>query len=409
MKPMRIGYLVPEFPAQTHIFFWREISALREEGIETLLISTRKPAQQIMSHRWAETAMRDTYYLLSGHVTEWLATLGFLLLRSPRRLRPLVAALRDEEYSGIRARLNLLVSLLVGARLARFAHVHRLDHVHVGSCGRSAEIAALGSILGDFAYSLSMLGPRFSTYGHQHRLKWRHAAFGLFQSQMLLTEGRERLGSDFPRRFAHAPVGVDIDRMTRSEPYVAWRPGEPCRLYSCGRLNPIKGHEDVIDAVCILRGRGIDAHLSIGGEDEQGGSGYRLEVQKHIAKRRASSFVQLLGAVAEETNRSQYQSAHVYVMGSLDEAAGAVAAMEAMAMSTPVVMCRAGATAELIEDGEDGLLTQPRNPDQLAEAVEKVLRDPMLAERLRLNGRGKIETHYSHRVSAQALCRQLGR
>jgi colanic acid/amylovoran biosynthesis glycosyltransferase len=402
-QPLRIGYLVPEFPAQTHIFFWREISALREAGIETVLISTRKPAPGIMSHRWAEAAMRDTHYLLAVDVSDWLGALGFLLRRSMNRLAPLIAALRDEEYAGLRGRFGLTVSLLVGARLARFAQQQRLDHVHVGSCGRSAEIAALGSILGDFRYSLSMLGPTFLTYGRQHRLKWRHAAFGLFQSHMLVEEGLQRLGPDFPKRYAHAPVGVDTNRMVRTEPYVAWRAGAPCRLYSCGRLNPIKGHEDVIDAVCLLRARGFDAHLTIGGEDEQGGSGYRLEVQKHIAKREATSFVQLLGAVSEETNRGQYQAAHVYVMGSHDEAAGAVAAMEAMAMSTPVVMCRAGATAELIADGEEGLLTQPRCPEQLAEAVEKVLRNPELAERLRLNGRRKIESRYSHRVSAEAL------
>lgn len=408
-KPLRIGYLVPEFPAQTHIFFWREITALRELGIETVLISTRKPAPGIMSHQWAAAAMRETHYLLSVALPEWLAALGFLLRRSGSRLSPLIAALRDDEYAGIRGRLQLSVSLLAGARLARFAQAHRLDHVHVGSCGRSAEIAALGSILGDFRYSLSMLGPTFQTYGRQHRLKWRHASFGLFQSHMLVQEGLQRLGPDFPRRYAHAPVGVDTGRMVRTEPYVAWRPGEPCRLYSCGRLNPIKGHEDVIDAVCLLRARGIDAHLTIGGEDEQGGSGYRLQVQKHISKRDASSFVVLLGAVSEETNRGQYQSAHVYVMGSHDEAAGAVAAMEAMAMSTPVVMCRAGATAELIEDGEDGLLTPPRSPEHLANAVEKVLRDPALAERLRVNGRQKIESRYSHRVSAEALNGLLSR
>lgn len=408
-KPLRIGYLVPEFPAQTHIFFWREISALRELGIETVLISTRKPAPGIMSHQWAAAAMRDTHYLLSWELSEWWGALMFVLRHGKIRWAPLAAALRDPEYVGVRGRLDLAVSLLVGARLARFARAHQLNHVHVGSCGRSAEFAALGSLLGDFGYSLAMLGPTFATYGRKHRLKWRHAAFGLFQSQMLVEEGRQRLGPDFPTRYAHAPVGVDTGRMVRTQAYVAWRPGEPCRLYSCGRLNPIKGHEDVIDAVCLLRARGINAHLSIGGEDEQGGSGYRLEVQKHISKRDASSFVVLLGAVSEETNRGQYQAAHVYVMGSHDEAAGAVAAMEAMAMSTPVVMCRAGATAELIEDGEDGLLTPPRSPEHLANAVEKVLRDPALAERLRVNGRQKIESRYSHRVSAEALNGLLSR
>lgn len=407
-KPPSIGYLVPEFPAQTHIFFWREMSALRDLGVDTVLISTRQPNQGTVSHRWAESAIRDTHYLLSKDWSEWIGALFFLLRRSAGRLRSLAAALGDDEYAGARGRLNLMVSLLVASRLARFVRAHRLDHVHVGSCGRAAEIAALGSILGGFTYSLSMLGPTFSTYGRQHRLKWRHAAFGLFQSQMLLQEGRQRLGPDFPKRYAHAPVGVDTDRMDRSRPYQAWRPGDPCHLYSCGRLNPVKGHEDVIDAVCLLRSRGIDARLVIGGEDERGGSGYRLEVQKHIAKRSASLFVQLLGAVSEETNRSQYEAAHVYVMGSHDEAAGAVAAMEAMAMATPVVMCRAGATAELITQGEDGLLTEPRSPEQMADAVERVLRDPALADRLRLNGRKTIQSRYSHRVSAEALHRLLG-
>jgi colanic acid/amylovoran biosynthesis glycosyltransferase len=406
-RKRRIGYLVPEFPAQTHIFFWREILALRELGIDPVLISTRRPALGTISHQWAESAMGDTHYLFSRSLFDWIAALFFLLRRLAGSTGSLAAALGDEEYVGTRGRLNLMASLMVASRLARFVQAHGVAHVHVGSCGRSAEIAALGAILGGFTYSLSMLGPSFSTYGRQHRLKWRHAAFGLFQSQMLIEEGRQRLGPDFPKRYAHAPVGVDTDRMHRTQPYQPWEPGEACRLYSCGRLNPVKGHEDVIDAVCLLRTRGIDARLIIGGEDERGGTGYRLNVEKHILKRDALHFVQLLGAVSEETNRSQYQAAHVYVMGSHDEAAGAVAAMEAMAIATPVVMCRAGATAELITDGEDGLLTEPRRPEQIAEAVEKVLRDPALADHLRLNGRRKIQSRYSHRISAEALCRLL--
>lgn len=400
---VRIGYLVPEFPAQSHTFFWREISALRELGVDTVLISTRRPPPNAISHLWAESAMKNTHYLLSPHPSRWLAALLFWLKRSCTRARPLMASLNDREYATPGARLKLVAASFVAARLALFARDHRLDHIHVGSCGRSAEMAALGSILGDFNYSLSMLGPTFDTYGQQHRLKWRKAAFGLFQSKKLEEQGREVLGPDFPRRFAHAPVGVDTDRMVRSAVYPVWTAGSTCRLYSCGRLDPVKGHEDVIDAVCLLRARGIDADLTIGGEDNHGGKGYRINIENHIARRHASSFVHLLGAVSEETNMHQYQTAHVYVMGSHDEAAGAVAAMEAMSMSTPVVMTRAGATEELISDGVDGLLVAPRHPEQIAEAIQKVLHDPDLAERIRQEGRKKIQAHYSHYVSAKAI------
>jgi hypothetical protein len=38
-----IGYLIPEFPGQTHIFFWREIQELRQLGIQPELVSTQPP------------------------------------------------------------------------------------------------------------------------------------------------------------------------------------------------------------------------------------------------------------------------------------------------------------------------------------------------------------------------------
>jgi hypothetical protein len=57
---MRIAYLVPEFPGQTHIF-WREIDALRRCGIEARLISSRHPPRKlfpIVGLRWAKRRWR---------------------------------------------------------------------------------------------------------------------------------------------------------------------------------------------------------------------------------------------------------------------------------------------------------------------------------------------------------------
>ena len=46
---MRIAYLIPEFPAQTHNFFWNERLALQGVGVDTLLISTRRPNKALVS------------------------------------------------------------------------------------------------------------------------------------------------------------------------------------------------------------------------------------------------------------------------------------------------------------------------------------------------------------------------
>jgi len=61
--PPRIGILIPEFPGQTHIFFWRELEALRAMGIEPELASTRLPPRAIMSHSWSAEAIDKTEYL----------------------------------------------------------------------------------------------------------------------------------------------------------------------------------------------------------------------------------------------------------------------------------------------------------------------------------------------------------
>lgn len=68
-------------------------------------------------------------------------------------------------------------------------------------------------------------------------------------------------------------------------------------------------------------------------------------------------------------------------------------------------MPNVGATSELIESGKDGLLVNPKQSGELADAIEKVLRDPNLAIQLGANGRQKIASKFHHRISAEAIAR----
>src|SRR6056297_1914910 len=63
VKAFRIGYLVPEFPGQTHIMFRREFQALAALGVEGKIISSRRPNRKLMSHSWSAEAARVTEYL----------------------------------------------------------------------------------------------------------------------------------------------------------------------------------------------------------------------------------------------------------------------------------------------------------------------------------------------------------
>ena len=67
----KIGYLIPEFPGQTHIFYGRKRQVIAELGIETDLVSTQRPPRAITSHVWAEEAIafirKMRYHVTNTH------------------------------------------------------------------------------------------------------------------------------------------------------------------------------------------------------------------------------------------------------------------------------------------------------------------------------------------------------
>ena len=114
----------------------------------------------------------------------------------------------------------------------------------------------------------------------------------------------------------------------------------------------------------------------------------------------------LLGALPEEMVRSEFEAAHVFALASHNEALG-VATMEAMAMELPVVVTGVGGVAELVADGIDGVLAEPKSPSRLAESLRRVLGEPSLAKRLGEAGRRKIEARFHSGLSAQRIAGYL--
>lgn len=399
----RIGYLVPEFPNQTHIMFWREYQALGALGVDCQLLSSRRPNRKLMSHVWSEDAARNTNYLYPLSRTDLVRAIGFALWAGPAAWMRCAKAVWAAEMSPD-DKLRLVGLIPFAAKLASLARRENLSHTHVGSCGDVANVAMFARLLGGPTYSLSLLGPQLDTYGPNQVQKWKHARFGLFQSEQLYREARVRIGEDLPEKSCVAPIGVDVEVMKRKSPYVPWRGEGPCQIYSCARLNPVKGHIYLIEAVKHLRDEhGIDAHLVLAGEDKDGGQGYRKVIETFVGETGMTPHVKLLGAVSEERNWAENAAAHIYAMASLDEAAGAVAAMEAMAMMVPVVMTDVGATRELIEDGVDALMVPTRDPVSLAEAIHGILMDPDRAIRLGKAGREKVVAKFSHWRSATQI------
>lgn len=376
---MKLGYLVPQFPGQTHIFFWREIGELEKRGVELQLLSTRKPPAGLVAHDWSDEAMARTTYLASANP---LAALSALPRLPWRELAPLI---RAEGKSLLR---DVLISAPAALRLKREAARHGLDHIHVHSCARAAMIAALCQHLGGPSYSLTLHGP-LSDYGPGQRFKWRHAAFASIITRKLRGEMQAEMPEDLPANLPIQPMGVDTDVLSPSGLYQPLEPGETLRLFSCGRLNIVKGHQDLMQAARLLLDQGRAVSLRIAGEDDDGGTGYRRELEALIQFHDLADHVTLLGAIDADAVREQIRQAHIFTLASWHEPLG-VALMEAMSCGIPTIGTNSGGVPELIRDGIDAVLAPPKDPPALARAIADLADDPDRARTLSTAGRARI-------------------
>jgi glycosyltransferase involved in cell wall biosynthesis len=389
---IRLGYLVPQFPGQTHIFFWRELMELGARGVHVDILSTRKPPQGLIAHAWSEEAMARTTYL--GTVNPALALRALPALPWGE----LIAEARREGRAFLR---DLMLAIPAARALVTHARRERLTHVHVHSCARGALIAALAQAMGGPRYSLTLHGPLLD-YGVGQRFKWRHAAFATIITEKLRREVTEALAPDLPERMAIQPMGVDTARLKRATDYVPVAKGEELRLFCCGRLNEVKGHQDLMQAVRSLIDAGRKVRLDIAGEDDAGGSGYRRVLEARVRELGLGDHVTLLGAIDEGEVMKRLLAAHVFVLASFHEPLGVVY-MEAMSCGVPTIGTAAGGVRELIEDGRDGLLVPPRDPEALAQAIARVADNPDLAQALSRGGRARVETAYHSGRGAETL------
>ena len=98
----------------------------------------------------------------------------------------------------------------------------------------------------------------------------------------------------------------------------------------------------------------------------------------------ASSF-HFLGWQSQVDLVKLYAQADIFTIPSLTEAFGVVF-LEAMSAGVPVIGTNVGGIPEIIQDGQNGLLVPPSNPEALAELIIKLLRDQTLKERFQCAG-----------------------
>ncbi len=174
-------------------------------------------------------------------------------------------------------------------------------------------------------------------------------------------------------------------------------------LLTVATEEPRKNLSTLLQAFAILKGRGFDGSLKIAG-----GSGLDTPVVvEAIARLGLEREVSRLGYVDPRDLPSLYRNARALVSPSLWEGFG-LPLLEAMAMTTPLVASDIPVHREVAQDA--AVFAPPRDPEGLAQAIERVWTDEPLRATLEAKGLERVR-EFSWTSSARRildLYRKLG-
>ncbi|OGK09217.1 MAG: hypothetical protein A2W80_15680 [Candidatus Riflebacteria bacterium GWC2_50_8] len=156
------------------------------------------------------------------------------------------------------------------------------------------------------------------------------------------------------------------------------------------RLDPVKGHEFALEAIARIRTLPARFRLVI--------VGYEAE--------RTYAWIKSLAAELGVTDRiycAGYREDLPDLLGALDiglisstgSEANSRAALEFMACGKPVIACAVGVIPEIIQNNEQGLIVPPKDVEQLANAIEKLIVNPVLRQNMGKSSRQKVLENFS--------------
>lgn len=396
---MRLAYMVPEFPGQTHTFFWREIAELEKLGIEVQITSTRRPKTKV--HTWSHDAEQRTFYL---HPLDLglLRDLGSApILRTLQILKMIVSA----SDVSLLERFKLACLVPYAIKLAAKAKREGWDHFHSHFCFYGADIVLFASILSGIPYSISKHGPNWGV-GNQFN-KFKYARFATVITQRMLAEVSHDLAGYLPAKVIVCSMGVNTSVFRRSTPYEPWCAGKPFKIASCGRITPDKGWEFLLEAVASLIDKGYPIKLLIAGTGGKIFADYQSSLVDICRVRHITNSVTFLGSLPENSVINLLDKAHCFALSSPEEPLGVVY-MEAMAMALPTIGTDAGGVPELIEHKTTGLLVKPCDSRSIEEAVLWIMAHPESSLAMGVRARQWIEQHYQSQLGAKKLAQALG-
>lgn len=410
---LRVAYMMSRFPKLTETFILYEMIAMLEQGVTVELFPLLRERTSVM-HPEAERFMEQAHFVpfISGPILS--ANLDFLR----RKPGTYLATLRDllkGNFGSFRYFTGALgifpKSVYFASQMERLA----IDHVHAHFASHPAAAAYVIHRLTGIPYSFTAHGSDIHRDRTMLAEKVAEASFVVPISEFNKEVIVDACDGRYAEKMTIIHCGVDTEhfRPQNDGPAAARRAAQngssaqPLTICCVGTLHEVKGQHFLIEACRLLKDRSVAFRCHFIGDGPD-----RAELEAQSERAGISDWVTFHGQQTRGEVAAILSGADVVAAPSVPSSDGRregipVALMEAMSTGLPVVASRLSGIPELVEDGVSGLLTPPGDAVALADALEKLWRDPLLRERLGTAARQKILNEFNLHRNARRLAERI--
>ena len=364
----KLAYLIHTFPLYSLTFVVDEIVALRRMGSSIDLYGVRKPPPDEYPDCYGKYASETTYALPVSIPLHLFRHIG-LLLSHPIRYTSCLLYILKVGGVNLRQRIKLFYYFSEAVELNKNISSKSYDHLHVHFLFGGAIIAIFLNKLSGIRYSLTAHGTDFLVERFFISEKIKHAEFVRVGTKYNAEFISQDISPDDRSKLFVLPFGIDAkkvsqDKVTRE---IDQRKNQPVKMINIGRLVWQKGQKDLIEAVRLLKDKGIPLSLEIVGEGE-----LRPELESLISRYGLQETIVLRGALPREEALEIMRSADIFAFSSVSEGFGIVL-LEAMLCGLAVVAPNINGVPEIIIDGRTGSIYQSGSAEDLADKLEVMI------------------------------------
>lgn len=392
-----IAYLYSRFPVLSQTFCLTEMLGLQRQGVR-LVVGSINPPADAFRHGLMRDLDAPLLYAPPSKVRRQLEEDARRTGRWPgERVRQ-----HEERYGpDFKAAERARNALWFADQFQR----HQVEHVHVHFANRATHTALFLKEISGIPFSFTAHAQDFMVDLGSDQLLAELcneatfvAAVSNFSRDLL-----QQKCPDAADKIVRIYNGMDLSLFPEPE-----EKEEPPLILSIGRLIEFKGFDILIRACALLQDRGTDFRCQIVGEGPLKANLQRLIDELGVAER-----VELTGPLSQETVRQRLARSALFALACRIDSKGAsdilpTVILEAMATRLPVVSTTLVGVPEMVDSGQNGLLTPPDDPEAFARALEQVLKDPEQRIAMGKQGRAKVEKTFSVEVTSRALLEKMG-